>query len=91
MTYSLTTAISATKTNISDIRIYPNPSNGIINIEAKQARNSNVTVYNANGQVLMSKSINNKVEIIDLSAFKGLLLVKVAGEGIVTTKQIIVN
>ncbi|MDP3643248.1 MAG: T9SS type A sorting domain-containing protein, partial [Bacteroidota bacterium] len=91
LTYSLTTAISAIITNISDIRVYPNPSNGIINIEAKQARNSTVTVYDANGRVLLSKNINNEVERIDLSAFKGLLLVKVAGEGVVTTKKIIIK
>lgn len=90
LTYSLKTAVKPVKSDDAAIRVYPNPTNGIVTIEAKQA-GSTVTVYNVNGQVLVTKNILNKVERMDLTSFKGMLLVKVASEGVVTTKRIVVK
>ena len=50
---------------LSQLSIYPNPTNSRVTI--LNAQNTKLTVYDVLGKVLMTQSINNSNEIIDLS------------------------
>ncbi len=50
------------------IKLYPNPTNGIVNIVFEENTTTNLTIYNTLGQIVYSKLIENKSnETIDIS------------------------
>ncbi len=50
------------KTNKSnDILIYPNPSNGIINVQFKTHQTGDIIIYNSLGQILYSENMDNQI------------------------------
>ena len=67
---------------VSLVTIYPNPSNGIVNVQFNQNYTGNVLVLNALGQVLVTKTIEGKVNTtIDLSTYaKGIYVVKFSSD-----------
>ncbi len=73
------------------VTVYPNPSNGIININTTQ--NATVVVYNAIGSVVSSSVTNNNSLTIDLNnQAKGIYFVRiVTNDGIVVEKVNITN
>ena len=54
------------------IKEYPNPTNGILNIESQNLdlNNCSYEIYDLNGMMIMSKRINSSQEIIDINLFK---------------------
>ena len=50
---------------LSQLSIYPNPTNNRVHI--LNAQNTDLTVYDVLGKVLMSQKINNANEVVDLS------------------------
>ncbi len=50
---------------LSQLSIYPNPTNGRLQI--LNAHNTDLTVYDVLGKVLMTRKLNNSNEVIDLS------------------------
>ena len=67
---------TATLTNKEEAVIYPNPSNGIVYIKHAEAVKS-IEVVNALGQTVMTIENNNKSLVkIDLSANRGVYLVR---------------
>ncbi len=67
-------------TELADgLKIYPNPTTGIVNIQTKQ-NNSSISVYNINGVEIINKNINLK-DKIDLSNYpKGMYLLKIKSD-----------
>jgi hypothetical protein len=65
-------------TELKDIfNIYPNPSNGLVNIEISKYDNSTVTVMDLSGRVIMTKELNQSNSVIDLkNQAKGIYLIK---------------
>lgn len=62
--------------NMSNLKLYPNPTNGILNIENKEVLDLSYEVYNILGQLILSEKLNNK-QVIDLSAHNaGIYMVK---------------
>ena len=64
-----TTSIENVKAN-SDVKIFPNPSNGIIKVEYKEA--TNIKVENSIGKIIYDEKINKSgagIRTIDLSKF----------------------
>ena len=60
------TAIKEINAAQPDIRIYPNPGNGIFTIEMKEtSKNSNIVIYNTMGQILYSQKINDSKTLIN--------------------------
>jgi type IX secretion system substrate protein len=51
--------------NSTDIIIYPNPTTGVLNITTTAA-NANIEVYNVMGQNVLSKTLNNGTNTIDI-------------------------
>ncbi|MEY2923596.1 MAG: hypothetical protein RLZZ337_136 [Bacteroidota bacterium] len=77
--------------------VYPNPTNGLVNINVTLPQNEIITlnVYNAMGQELISvasASQNNGTYTVDLSGNpSGVYYLKLKNNGTVITKKIIVN
>lgn len=65
---------------ISDIRIYPNPSNGIFNINSKQLDNVNyvVNVYDMTGQIV--KQLSNTKDINLSEQNNGIYYIEIIAE-----------
>jgi hypothetical protein len=56
--------------NANGIKAYPNPSNGLINIDFENnVQSGNIEILNLNGALILSKQIHNQKETIDLSQF----------------------
>ena len=91
---------SAIESNqISDeefVTVYPNPCNGIFNIQIlnNEFEYSSMQISNMQGQIIWQKELSNSInhtENIDISNFsKGIYFLKIStGEKIVTKKIII--
>lgn len=81
--------------NVSDIELesislYPNPTNGIVNIT--NAEGFNVDVYDILGKVILSKNNINNQETIDLTNLAaGVYYVKLQNEKASTVKKVVVK
>ncbi|MCB2219268.1 MAG: T9SS type A sorting domain-containing protein [Bacteroidetes bacterium] len=65
---SINVGISENKED--DLKIFPNPSEGIVNISKNSVSESDLTVLNVNGQVVFKEKTNGKQTKIDLSFLK---------------------
>lgn len=75
------------KADSKNINIYPNPSNGIINIS--NAENSKITVFNILGETVVSAKNNKSIAKIDVSNLaEGTYIVKIVSNNNTTTKRI---
>ncbi|MFK5857474.1 MAG: T9SS type A sorting domain-containing protein [Bacteroidota bacterium] len=82
--FTILTGIGDNQANA--VRVYPNPSAGIVNIAG--ADNSKVTVYNTTG-MLVAEYNNFTERTIDLSAqANGIYFIKVSTDSFVITKRI---
>lgn len=64
-----------------NISIYPNPTDGNLNISVSNGLISNIVVTDISGKVLVEKTVNADQSEIDLSSYnKGIYLVKVVTE-----------
>jgi hypothetical protein len=62
---------------LDNVSIYPNPSNGIINIEFTNNQNSGLIIRDAFGKVVLKKNISS-TSSIDLTSFsKGLYMIEI--------------
>jgi hypothetical protein len=79
----------ATETNIStiaatEISIYPNPSNGIINIT--NSDNAKLSVINSNGEVVFNTIVKGAVNLSELD--NGIYFIKIEKNNTIITKTI---
>lgn len=73
-----------------EISIYPNPSNGLVNIS--NVKDATINVYNSLGQLVHSVYSNGDVNSIDLSAFgTGSYLVNIVTEKGSLSKKVIIT
>ncbi len=84
------TVLTGIGDNYSDnIKVYPNPTTGFVNISG--AKNANVAIYNITG-TLVAEYDNLTKETIDLSAqANGIYIVSISTNSFVTTKRITLN
>jgi len=77
----------------TQIKIHPNPSNGIFKIEKTNSiENMKIEVYDIYGKVILSQEMNSNMSTIDLkSVAKGIYMVKITSNGLQTVKRIVVN
>jgi chitodextrinase len=76
---------------LSDIKMYPNPTNGN-NVYFNVSNNISIKIYNVLGKIIVSEDITstkNKIDISNLS--KGVYLVKINSEDQFITKKLIKN
>lgn len=75
---------------LESISLYPNPTNGIVNIT--NAEGFNVDVYDILGKVILSKNNINNQETIDLTNLAaGVYYVKLKNEKASTVKKVVVK
>ena len=71
------------------VRIYPNPSYGSINIETREAAPYSIEISTINGQIIHSSNFEGNSEQIDLSSFqRGVYFITVRSKDFVTTGKI---
>lgn len=74
------------------ISIYPNPTDGILNISVSNGSIDNIVVTDITGNELMNQAVNADQAEIDLSAYnKGLYLVKILTENDSYTKKVVLK
>ncbi|OFY34102.1 MAG: hypothetical protein A2W91_06420 [Bacteroidetes bacterium GWF2_38_335] len=82
--------VSSPELTKNSIRIFPNPTNGIIHIT--NAENSRIEIRNIIGAVIMTKTISGSNNTIDLSGFaEGTYLMKITSSNKVITKKVVVS
>ena len=87
---SLISEVVDVKQNI--FNVFPNPTNGLLNIELGNTEKYTVSVYNVLGQTVLSESANTISTVIDLSSFeKGVYMLELSYQDKILTKQIVVE
>jgi len=88
---SQTTSIKKSA-GISDVTIYPNPSNGKFVIEANATTKQTIQIYDINGKVVLSQVIHDKTNI-DISGLnEGVYNISIgSNEGIINKRLVIVK
>ncbi len=77
-TSSCVTLAAGIANNLNDqISVYPNPTNGMVNIDFGQINNASVEVFNAFGQVIMSRDEVSTNFQFELNERAGIYFVKV--------------
>ena len=94
--FNSTVSVDDMKAVEERVSVYPNPSNGIVNIDLQGAlaQNATVEVYNAMGQLVTSKNyseVSGKFEV-DLSGnAAGVYTIKLIANGEVVTKRVVLQ
>jgi hypothetical protein len=79
------------KENINDFILYPNPSNGDINISFKDSKERDIIIRNINGNIIYSKSSNFST-ILDLGKYStGIYLIEISTESVNLTKKLTIH
>ncbi|MHB8259923.1 MAG: T9SS type A sorting domain-containing protein [Bacteroidia bacterium] len=87
-----TTSIDQFTNNSIETNIYPNPNNGSFVIETNAATKQTVQVYDVNGKIVLSQTINGKSTIDASSLSEGMYNINIiSNEGIVNKRLIIVR
>jgi hypothetical protein len=72
--------LSISITNNNNIQIFPNPSNGIFNINVGDDKISEIEISNYLGEIVKKQSVNTKIVEVDLTEFpKGIYIVNTTG------------
>ena len=96
MTITLNQVLSVDEQNLTEVTLYPNPSNGIININTSNANPLKVaTVYDVLGKQVarLEQNNSNNQASFDLRRLnKGIYLVRmVLKDGALSTKKVVIN
>lgn len=84
------TATGITNNIADNIKLYPNPTKGIINLEGADFNMSNYVLYSVSGQIVKRGLIHDS--IIDLSKEpKGIYILKIELKDTVIQKSLIIN
>ncbi len=76
----------------SNIDIYPNPSDDIINIEIENINNATMEIYNVSGKLILSKAIDSRTEKVDVSGIlTGMYILKVRQENNVRIEKLFIH
>ena len=83
--------LTSTEENLeSSLKLYPNPTSGLITIELEGLQK--LMVYNALGQVLISKEADGSSLQLDLSGFEGgLYWVKIISQNRIAVKPLVIS
>ena len=83
--------IDITEDVLSTVSVYPNPSNGLININIEDNKDYSIEVTTILGEIIILKEINSN-SIIDLGMFgTGTYLVKVSNSELSKTERIVIE
>jgi len=81
--------LNTMESSITNFEMYPNPSNGEINLSSNSM--FDVTIYSINGKVVYSKSNVNSKVVLNLDVTTGIYFVKVRHDNSTFTKKLIIK
>jgi len=85
-----TTLHNSGKLKTPMFKIYPNPTNGKLDITASISEYYDIEITSLNGQQIISKEMKGTTHQLDLSSFqKGVYLITIRSKDFVTTRKII--
>jgi hypothetical protein len=75
------------------VNLYPNPSTGLVTLDLQGAlaKNATLSVYNAMGQVVMTKTYNEAMGKYDINlsdVSTGVYTVRLVADGVIVTKRV---
>jgi len=72
------------------LKIYPNPTGDILNIDTELAEHCSIKIHTLNGQLLYNGSMEGPTHLIDLSSFqKGVYIITIRSKDFVKTEKLI--
>lgn len=79
--------------NTSKINVFPNPSDGLVNINSTYAHEAlRIKVFNATGQIILSKKFTSEELItIDLEGSQGLYILEVSSKYFIDRRNLILE
>jgi hypothetical protein len=81
--------VGIAENTISDIEIYPNPTDGILRIESKECKINNVEICDLAGRVVFGQPQGSPLQINVSHLSAGIYLVKIhTDKGIITRKVV---
>lgn len=90
-----TSTMTIQDADLSTVSVFPNPSNGVVNVELSATTSAAVTVVDVLGQVIYSANTNfvaGQRQMIDLSNnAKGMYILSIEGEGVNTVERITIK
>ena len=94
--FNSTISVNDVKSIEETVSVYPNPSNGIVNIDLQGlvAKNASIEVYNAMGQLILVNNYtesNSKFEINLSGNASGIYTIKLIADGQVITKRVVLQ
>lgn len=70
------------------VKVYPNPSNGIVNIYLDNAQNFEVELLDVSGRIMNNYKCSGSFTTLDLSMYKGLYLLRIKSDNKVGIQKI---
>ena len=90
-----TSTIGIEDKDLTSVSIFPNPSNGVVNVELDATADATVTVVDVLGQIVYASNesfVAGERKVIDLSNnAKGMYILSVEGEGVNTVERITIK
>jgi type IX secretion system substrate protein/putative Ig domain-containing protein len=87
-----TSGIERVKENKEQINIYPNPNNGSFVIEPSNLTKQTIQLYDVNGKLVLSQTINGKTTVDASSLNEGVYNISLlSNEGVVNKRLVIVR
>ncbi len=75
--------------SVSDMNVYPNPVNNVLNVSGYQGA---ITIFDMNGKVIATENAGSNTTVINTSAWAaGMYVVTLQNNGIVTTRTVVKN
>ena len=85
--YVLVEVTAIEENGVDGLKIYPNPTNGNLNIQVEAMRR--ITIANALGQVVYDQEVDSDSEIIDMAQYQtGVYMVRITTDNGVAVKRI---
>ncbi|MBK7965766.1 MAG: T9SS type A sorting domain-containing protein [Bacteroidetes bacterium] len=73
-----------------EIKIYPNPTKGKINISVEEIKNSNAFIYDLSGKLIFQEPLTHKITLIDVNFLSvGVYVIKVVGKDFSVERKLV--
>jgi aminopeptidase N len=92
-TGSIITGVNDPVNVSTDVKLFPNPGNGIIYLQYPANWFTHLSIYDVNGRLLKQSSINNGSvsQTIDSGLTSGFYFIRLNGKGRVATKKVVIR
>lgn len=83
-------SLSINENQKNNFSVYPNPTNGILNIKLNEVANAKMKLLDIQGRYILGKELSSQNTVIDMSNLNsGTYLLQIQGDNFNTTKRIV--